>query len=145
MKNSEFNFPRNTISTEESHQRSGQLELENEMYCQAVLMLHNFFTHFSLHGRLEKLRFDWIDGEGPNPLLLDEEVGKEEGAWRWFSAPGIVWKGLKEIQLGGVETSGAHVKEIKVRMERLEKMMVWEEIADLEIEGKVKRWMGKNG
>ncbi|KAL8931580.1 MAG: hypothetical protein Q9211_006862, partial [Gyalolechia sp. 1 TL-2023] len=105
--------------------------------------LHDYFTQFSLQDTLSTLRFDWVgdNGKGPNPLLLDEEVAKDEGG-KWFSAPGLIWKGLKEVWLGGVKLSGPDLRILKERMEGMKKLMVWESLAARGIRGKMMKIEG---
>ncbi|KAL8865030.1 MAG: hypothetical protein Q9174_007112, partial [Haloplaca sp. 1 TL-2023] len=117
---------------------------DRQTYRQTAQILHNYFFHFAREGRLEKLQFDWIDGIGPNPLLLDVEITmKDDQAWRWFSAPGLKWTSLRDVRLGGVETSGFHVKEMKEHITSLETLKVWEDIAGQELLGKMEKIDGK--
>ncbi|KAL8830581.1 MAG: hypothetical protein Q9170_005672 [Blastenia crenularia] len=121
-----------------------RLREDRKFYRQGIQMLHNYFSHIALQDNLVKLRFDWIgdDKIGPNPLLLDEEIAKGEGA-KWFSAPGIMWKALNEVWLTGVKVRGIDVKIMKGRMKALEKLMVWEELAAPEISGELEMIKGK--
>lgn len=121
---------------------------ERQLYRQGIQTLHDYFVQLSLQDTLETLRFDWIGGKGkgPNPLLLDEEVAKEEGG-KWFSAPGIVWRSLRELWLGGVALSGMDFKILKARLQGMEKLMVWETLAASGIIGTMKKidgvtWLG---
>ncbi|KAL8703329.1 MAG: hypothetical protein Q9201_003493 [Fulgogasparrea decipioides] len=143
MKIDGFEYNDAELHAEQNADRITMLKGKREIYRHSVQILHNYFFHYSLNGRLEKLRFDWIGGTGPNPLLLDEEVAEEVDGWKWFSAPGIVWKGLKEVWLGGVRVQGAHVKDMKQRMEGLENLVVWEDMAAIEIGGETKKVQGK--
>ncbi|KAL8955402.1 MAG: hypothetical protein Q9183_006662, partial [Haloplaca sp. 2 TL-2023] len=90
IKCKEFNFdlPKpNDLASEEEIEKYRK---DKQTYRQAAQILHNYFFHLAREGQLEKLQFDWIDGIGPNPLLLDVEITlKDDQAWRWFSAPGI--------------------------------------------------------
>ncbi|KAL9028962.1 MAG: hypothetical protein Q9196_002737 [Gyalolechia fulgens] len=116
---------------------------ERLLYRQGMQALHDYFTQFSLQDTLSTLRFDWVgdNGKGPNPLLLDEEVAKDEGG-KWFSAPGLIWKGLKEVWLGGVKLSGPDLRILKERMEGMKKLMVWESLAARGIRGKMMKIEG---
>lgn len=111
---------------------------ERQLYRQGIQTLHDYLLQFSLQDTLETLRFDWVgaDERGPNPLLLDEEVAKEEGG-KWFSASGLMWKRLKEIWLGGVKISGTDLQIMKERLPGMEKLMVWEPLAAGKIRGKM--------
>ncbi|KAI4160120.1 MAG: hypothetical protein L6R39_000275 [Caloplaca ligustica] len=126
---------------EEEHREPQKsiLREEKDIYRQGIQTLHNYLFQFSVQNTLDKFHFDWIDGieGGPNPLLLDEVIGKEGGG-KWFSAPATKWKGLKEVWLGGVKVTGADVKVLKERLEGMEKLMIWENLAAPEICGKVK-------
>ncbi|KAI4170884.1 MAG: hypothetical protein LQ343_004648 [Gyalolechia ehrenbergii] len=131
------------LESEKDSELKTQLKEEIRLYRQGMQALHDYFFNFSLQDTLETLRFDWVDcdGCGPNPLLLDEEVTKEEGG-KWFSAPGLIWKGLKEVWLGRVALSGTDLKTLKERMEGMEKLMVLEPFAAKGIRGKIMKIEG---
>ena len=68
-------------------------------------ILHDYL--FSFRDTLQILRFAWLGGIGPNPLLLDleaqlrpERPGRRSR--KGFSAPGIVWESLREVWLGAI-------------------------------------------
>ncbi|KAL8720428.1 MAG: hypothetical protein Q9225_002718 [Loekoesia sp. 1 TL-2023] len=136
-------YAHSNLQSEQDLEMKMKLKEERELYRQGIQVLHNYLFQFSLQDTLETLRFDWVGGNkiGPNPLLLDEEVAKEGG--KWFSAPGLIWKGLKEVWLGGVRLYGVDVAIMKERLEELKKMMVWECLAAAEISGKVEVIEGK--
>ncbi|KAL8938000.1 MAG: hypothetical protein Q9216_004128 [Gyalolechia sp. 2 TL-2023] len=116
---------------------------ERQLYRQGLQALHDYLFQFSLQDSLETLRFDWVgsSGKGPNPLLLDEEVS-QEGGGNWFSAQGLIWKGLREVWLSGVKLSGADLTMVKERMDGIEKLMVWEPLAARGIRGKMTKIEG---
>ncbi|KAI4253568.1 MAG: hypothetical protein LQ352_003609 [Teloschistes flavicans] len=105
------------------------LKKARNTYRLSIQCLHNYLYHFARSGQLQKLHFEWIDGAGLNPLLLDEEITKVKKGWKWFSAPGITWRGLLEIWLGGVKVTAADVHTMKERMEGLERVFVGREEA----------------
>ncbi|KAL8708393.1 MAG: hypothetical protein Q9220_006683 [cf. Caloplaca sp. 1 TL-2023] len=109
---------------------------ERRIYRQSIQVLHDYLFHFSLNGALETLHFEWLHGCGPNPLLLDEEMMKGDGE-EWFSAPGLTWKGLKEVWLGNVRMDTASLKILKDRLGGLATVMVWEDMAEVGIRGTV--------
>ncbi|KAL8699627.1 MAG: hypothetical protein Q9224_001329, partial [Gallowayella concinna] len=115
---------------------------ERDIYRQSIQIIHDWFFQFSLNGNLQRLCFEWVDGTGPNPLLLDEEVAKEGGG-RWFSAPGIKWKGVEEVWLGGVSIEVSDVIVLKKWFPGLEKLLVWDEFADSSIFGRVMMIRGR--
>ena len=138
MKSDWLEYAHKNVENEQDVEVKVRLKHERNFYRQGIQMLHNFLMHFSLQDTLEVLRFDWAEGDrsGPNPLLLDEEVAKEEGG-QWFSAPGLMWKGLREVWLGHVGIKATDITLSKPRLEGLEKMMVWEDSAAAEISGKL--------
>ncbi|KAL8690221.1 MAG: hypothetical protein Q9218_004284 [Villophora microphyllina] len=112
-----------------------EMKAKRNTYRLSVQALHGYLFQFARWGRLEKLHFEWINGTGPNPLLLDEEIAKERSGWKWFSAPGTVWQTLKEVWLGGVKVTTSDVKIMKERMGVLERLLVWQEMTAAEIMG----------
>ncbi|KAL8727271.1 MAG: hypothetical protein Q9166_006152 [cf. Caloplaca sp. 2 TL-2023] len=131
------------LEQEHDEEKRLQMKEEREIFRQGIQIMHDWFFQFSVAGKLEKLCFEWVDGTGPNPLLLDEEVAKEEGG-RWFSAPGIIWSGVREVWLGGVHIDTLDAKMLKQRFKGLEKLIVWEEMAESEIFGKVMNIAGRD-
>ncbi|KAL8765431.1 MAG: hypothetical protein Q9209_007499 [Squamulea sp. 1 TL-2023] len=128
---------------EKAMEQNGKMKEERDIYRQGIQILHDWFFHFSLVDKLNRLCFEWVGATGLNPFLLDEKVAKEEGA-RWFSAPGIAWKGVKEVWLGGVYIDTSDVTTMKLRFESLEKLMVWEELAESVIFGTVRIMEGRD-
>lgn len=127
-------------------ERVKALKKKRDKYRDSVQILHDYFFQFARTGMLEKVHFEWIDGIGMNPLLVDEEVAKQKDGWKWFSAPGTTWQGLKEVWLGGVKVSASDVNTMKDRMESLKRLFVWKDEAAARMEGKVmfvdgKEWL----
>ncbi|KAK0514802.1 hypothetical protein JMJ35_002181 [Cladonia borealis] len=81
-------------------------------------VLHDWLKSFASTDHLEILKFEWEDYDGPNPLLLDLKA-TDGPAEKWFSAPKIEWKGLKEVHLRGVQVTEADMVELYKRMEDL--------------------------
>ncbi|KAL8952547.1 MAG: hypothetical protein Q9222_001537 [Ikaeria aurantiellina] len=125
----------NLVSEQDANVRAKKVE-ERRIYRQSMQVLHDYLFHFSLNGALETLRFEWLHGCGPNPLLLDEELMKGDGE-KWFSAPGSTWKGLKEVWLDNVRVDTVSVKILKSRMDGLVRLMIWEDMAEIGIPGKI--------
>ncbi len=92
-------------------------------------VLHDWLHSFAAGGGLRCLRFEWMGGEGPDPLLLDEVVGGD-GRRSWFSAPGVRWEGLREVWLGGVGVGREDVRRLKGRVGGLERLGVQVEWLD---------------
>lgn len=105
----------------ESEQQKAQRRKEEWRSCTRVL--HDWLHSFAANGQLHTLRFEWLDGEGPNPFLLDEiaSSGWEKG---WFSAPAIRWTGLRDVWLGNTIVSFVDVGSMKERMRGLETLVV---------------------
>ncbi|KAL8798321.1 MAG: hypothetical protein Q9182_006763 [Xanthomendoza sp. 2 TL-2023] len=120
-----------------------QQKQEMDTYRQSMQIIHDWYFQFSRTGHLKRLCFEWLDGTGPNPLLLDQEVAKEGGG-RWFSAPGIKWKGVEEVWLGGVAIEVPDIMALKERFWGLEKLLVWDELAEGSIFGRVLRIGGRD-
>ena len=120
---------------EQKKEQKARMKKEREVYRQGIQILHDWFFQFSLVENLQRVCFEWVGGNGLNPFLLDEQIVKE-GA-RWFSAPEITWKGVNEVWLGGVYINTSDVTTLKQRFVGLEKLMVWEELADSVIFGTV--------
>lgn len=81
-------------------------------------VLHDWLKSFASTDHLESLKFEWKDCDGPNPLLLDLKA-TDGPAEKWFSAPKIEWKGLKEVHLRGVQVTEADLVELHKRMKDL--------------------------
>ena len=81
-------------------------------------VLHDWLKSFASTDHLEILKFEWEDYDGPNPLLLGLKA-TDGPAEKWFSAPKIEWKGLKEVHLRGVQVTEADMVELHKRMEDL--------------------------
>ncbi|KAL8788192.1 MAG: hypothetical protein Q9213_001831 [Squamulea squamosa] len=128
---------------EKTKEQKKKMKEERDIYRQGIQILHDWFFHFSLVNRLDRLYFEWLGTTGLNPFLLDEKVAKVEGP-RWFSAPGIAWKRVKEVWLGGVYVDTSDVTTMKLRFESLEKLMVWEELAESVIFGTVRIMEGRD-
>ncbi|KAI4235339.1 MAG: hypothetical protein LQ349_003241, partial [Xanthoria aureola] len=116
--------------------RGKQRPKARDVYRQGIQMLHDWYFQFSLGGHIRRLFFEWLgdddddDAAGPNPFLLDAEIASKEKDSEWFSAPGIRWHGVQEIWLGGIQVASSDVAELKSRFAGLEKLMVWEELAE---------------
>lgn len=120
-----------------------RMKRERDIYRQGIQILHDWFFHFSLVDNMRRLCFEWVGATGPNPFLLDDEVAKEKGS-DWFSAPGITWKGVQEVWLGGVYVDTSDVTTMKLRFDGLEKLMVWEELSESIIFGTVRSMGGRD-
>lgn len=57
-------------------------------------VLYDYLRSFS--ATLKRLRFVWLDGDGPSPMTLDLEPGLEG------HRPPIVWTALEEVYLGNI-------------------------------------------
>lgn len=146
MRVAEFTLKPNDPTIGLTMERIRGLKKERSLYRRSVMCLHDYFYEFARNGRLEKVHFEWIDGTGLNPLLVDEEVAKQKNGWKWFSAPGTTWQGLKEVWLGGAKVAASDVNTMKDRMEGLERLFVWKDEAAARMEGKVmfvdgKEWL----
>lgn len=108
-------------------------ESERDKWRTGIKVLHDWLGSFATTGSLQTIRFEWEGGDGPNPLLLDEMVAQEDG--RWFSAPGIKWKSLKEIRLRGVQIGKKDVTALKGRVQGLEMLMVQPDCLDRDVDG----------
>ncbi|TKA70450.1 hypothetical protein B0A49_06382 [Cryomyces minteri] len=83
-------------------------------------VLHDYLGSF--RRRLRVLRFHWVGGRGPNPLLLEAE-----GRRSAFSAPPVEWKELVEAWLGNVNVGLGVAAAIKKRARGLGKLMAFED------------------
>ncbi|KAL8974275.1 MAG: hypothetical protein Q9197_001478 [Variospora fuerteventurae] len=137
-------YAHRNLESEQDERQQTRMKKEREFYRQAVQALHNYFFQFAVHGTLERLHFEWLGGDvtGLNPLLLDEEVAKEEGG-KWFSAPGTKWKGLKEVWLSGVHIDGTLIQILKQRLDGLERLMVSVDLAAPGPHGNIQTINGK--
>ena len=124
-------------------ERKEKMNAERDIYRQGIQILHTWFFHFSLVDNLRRLYFEWVGETGPNPFLLDEEVAKKKGG-HWFTAPEIAWKGVQEVWLGGVNVNTYDVTTLKRRFGGIEKLMVWEELAESIIFGTVRFVEGRD-
>ena len=106
------------IGTEIAEVRSARLTREKEERRTGFKVLHDWLKSFAATNRLETLKFEWKDQDGPNPLLLDLKA-TDGPAEKWFSAPKIEWKGLKEVHLRGVQVTEADMVELYRRMKDL--------------------------
>ncbi|KAF6228485.1 hypothetical protein HO133_008215 [Letharia lupina] len=109
-------------------------------------VLHDWLHSFAADGQLHTFRFEWVDGEGPNPFLLDE-YASVEGKKEWFSAPRIRWTGLRELWLGNMIVSLMDIRLMKERMRGLERLVVRSECLNHGLEGITfaadgKMWVG---
>lgn len=101
---------------------------EKQEWRTGLKILHDWLNSFASTGNttpggLETLKIEWLNHEGPNPLLLDIEVG-EDGKSPCTSAPAIMWNRLENIWLRGVHIGAWDVENIKQRAARLELLMV---------------------
>ena len=106
------------IRTETAEVKSARLIREKEERRTGFKVLHDWLKSFASTERLETLKFEWKDQDGPNPLLLDLKA-TDGPAEKWFSAPKIEWKGLKEVHLRGVQVTEADMVELHRRMKDL--------------------------
>lgn len=106
------------IRTETAELRSARLTREKEERRTGFKVLHDWLKSFASTDHLETLKFEWKDQDGPNPLLLDLKA-TDGPAEKWFSAPKIEWKGLKEVHLRGVQVTEADMVELHRRMKDL--------------------------
>ena len=106
------------IRTETTEVKSARLIREKEERRTGFKVLHDWLKSFASTERLETLKFEWKDQDGPNPLLLDLKA-TDGPAEKWFSAPKIEWKGLKEVHLRGVQVTEADMVELHTRMKDL--------------------------
>ncbi|KAL8858693.1 MAG: hypothetical protein Q9178_004781 [Gyalolechia marmorata] len=128
---------------EQKREQKARMKQRRDIYRQGIQILHDWFFQFSLVENLRRVCFEWVGGNGLNPFLLDEQILKEEGA-KWFSAPEIIWKGVNEVWLGGVYITTSDVTTLKQRFDGLEKLMVWEELAESVIFGTVRIMEGRD-
>ncbi|KAL8912890.1 MAG: hypothetical protein Q9171_002184 [Xanthocarpia ochracea] len=128
---------------EQKKEQKARVKQERDIYRQGIQILHDWFFQFSLVENLRRVCFEWVGGNGLNPFLLDKQILKEEGA-KWFSAPKIIWKGVNEVWLGGVYITTSDVTTLKQRFDGLEKLMVWEELAESVISGTVRIMEGRD-
>ena len=105
-------------TTETAEVKSARLTREKEERRTGFKVLHDWLKSFASTDRLETLKFEWKDHDGPNPLLLDLNATDGQ-AEKWFSAPKIEWKGLKEVHLRGVQVTEADMVELSRRMKDL--------------------------
>ena len=91
----------------------------------AFKILHDFLSSLSSNS-FSHLRFEWIGiDDGPNPLLLDDWAARQDGSQKgWFSAKGIRWRMVKAVRFRGVEITDADVREMRRRVEGLERLEV---------------------
>ena len=108
----------NNFTTETAEVKSARLTRAKEERRTGFKVLHDWLKSFASTDRLESLKFEWKDHDGPNPLLLDLKA-TEGPAEKWFSAPKIEWKGLKEVHLRGVQVTEADLVELCRRMKDL--------------------------
>ena len=108
----------NSFTTETAEVKSARLTREKEERRTGFKVLHDWLKSFASTDCLESLKFEWKDHDGPNPLLLDLKA-TEGPAEKWFSAPKIEWKGLKEVHLRGVQVTEADLVELCRRMKDL--------------------------
>ncbi len=106
------------IRGETADLESARLTREKEDRRTGFKVLHDWLKSFASTGHLETLKFEWKDHDGPNPLLLDLKA-TDGPAEKWFSAPKIEWKGLKEVHLRGVQVTEADMVELHKRMKDL--------------------------
>ncbi|KAL9622262.1 MAG: hypothetical protein Q9204_008045 [Flavoplaca sp. TL-2023a] len=132
-----------TTAYEIDEEQRGRRKKQRDIYRQSIQILHDWFFLFSLTSNMSRICFEWMGAKGPNPFLLDEDVIKEQGG-EWFSAPAIAWTGVKEVWLGGVTVSTFDVTTLKLRFDGLEKLMVWEELADSTMFGTVMAMEGRD-
>lgn len=100
-------------------------------------ILHDYL--FSFSNTLRVLRFVWLGGVGPNPMLLDLEaqLRPEKPGHRSFtdfSAPAIVWRELKEVWFGGIPVGPFTAAVMASRAETLERIVVLHEKHWLDLE-----------
>ncbi|MCJ1227855.1 hypothetical protein MMC12_004514 [Toensbergia leucococca] len=122
--------------TEDTAQRQQQ----KERWRVGVKVLHDWIGSFGVG--LERIIFEWKGAEGPNPLLLDI-VAARRGIGRWFSAPEVKWKGLREVWLGACWIGREEIFELMERMGQLEILMVWKGWVGAGINGTVKMVDGR--
>ena len=106
------------IGRETAELKSARLTQEKEERRTGFKVLHDWLKSFASTDHLETLKFEWKDYDGPNPLLLDLKA-TDGPAEKWFSAPKIEWKGLKEVHLRGVQVTEADMVELHKRMKDL--------------------------
>ena len=106
------------IGSETAELKSARFTKEKEDRRTGFKVLHDWLKSFASTNHLETLKFEWKDHDGPNPLLLDLKV-TDGPAEKWFSAPKIEWKGLKEVHLRGVQVTEADMVELHKRMKDL--------------------------
>ena len=106
------------IRGETAELKLARLTREKEGRRTGFKVLHDWLKSFASTGHLETLEFEWKDHDGPNPLLLDLKA-TDGPAEKWFSAPKIEWKGLKEVHLRGVQVTEADTVELHKRMKDL--------------------------
>ena len=97
-----------------------------------IKMLHDWLASFA--GTLEKLVFEWMETSGPNPLLLDI-FSTRDGKGKWFSAPEINWKVLRELRLSGCLLLCKDVTTIKDRAVHLAMLMAQQHMVETGIQG----------
>ncbi|KAL8672098.1 MAG: hypothetical protein Q9168_003430 [Polycauliona sp. 1 TL-2023] len=131
------------LHREPNVEKRERMRRERDIYRQGIQILHDWFFQFSLIKNMERMLFEWSGGIGPNPFMLEEEVAEEKGG-EWFSAPALEWNGVQEVWLGGIQVNTNDVTTIKLRFEGLEKLMVWEELAESIIFGTVRSMEGRD-
>ncbi|KAL8998154.1 MAG: hypothetical protein Q9169_002708 [Polycauliona sp. 2 TL-2023] len=132
------------LHQETNVQKREKMRKQRGIYRQGIQILHDWLFHFSLINKMRVVLFEWIGATGPNPFLLEEEAANNQNGGEWFSAPAITWKGVEEVWLGGVHVNTNDVTMIKLRFDELEKLLVWEELAESIIFGTVKRMEGRD-
>ena len=113
-------------------QSRAQKRVERDARRVGIKVLHDWLASFA--GTLEKLVFEWMETTGPNPLLLDI-FSTEDRRGKWFSAPEINWKVLRELRLGGCPLLGKDVPIVKDRAIHLAKLVSQQHMVETGIQG----------
>lgn len=105
---------------------------EQQQWRTGIKILHDWLNSFAYTGTstssgLESLRFEWLEYEGPNPLLLDLEVDETTGS-ACTTAPAINWNKLQKIWLRGIRVGEQDVRDIKQRATQLQFLLVDKEL-----------------
>ncbi|KAK4691328.1 hypothetical protein P7C71_g5646, partial [Lecanoromycetidae sp. Uapishka_2] len=117
----------------ESHAEAVERRRERQQeWRTGIKILHDWLNSFASTGTgssggLESLKFEWLNDEGPNPLLLDLEVDQDTER-ACTTAPPISWNRLQKIWLRGVCVGTQDVQEIKKRATELRCLMVQQEL-----------------
>lgn len=117
--------PRINESDDEADQRRKD---EQQEWRTGIKILHDWLNSFASTGTstergLETLKFEWLDYEGPNPLLLDLPIDRTT-RYACTTAPPIMWRKLEQIWLKGVYIGEENVRDIKERARQLKLLMV---------------------